>query len=338
MLKIFKWIIKAASAGIISITFLSAVTIVYSHSGVHITNRSGATDYKWESNQFKSTMAEGFSWFRMNGEGFNNSFDIEETGGVDALLIGSSHMEGVNVSKDKNAGYILNSSLADFTTYNIGTSGHTIYHCVNNLQGAVSYYNPEKYIIIETDRIDLDEDQMRQVLDGEFSHIPSYDSGLKYKIQKYIPCFLPLYRELKNWMSASTVAYKDQIGDVTEVEGKHSDAYVMTLNKFVNKIASDTEGRSVIIVYHPNMLFNGEGELLGEDSQYLNDFEKACVENEIIFVDMYDDFKEMYEKEHKLAHGFFNTAVGCGHLNNDGHKLIANRLLEIIRGKQSGIK
>lgn len=228
MFKVVRWILKAGIAGVVSLIILSAITIAYSHSGVHVSNETSATDYKWESHQFRSNMTEGFSWLRMNGDGFNNSFEIAESKNMDILLVGSSHMEAVNVAKNRNVGFLLNESFEELTTYNIGVSGHTIYQCVNNLPNAISYYNPEKYIIIETEK-------MRSALENKMEHLSSHDSGLMYTVQKYIPCFLPLYRELGNWMSSSiTEVNAGRVSDRDFIEIDIDETYRETLNGFIN--------------------------------------------------------------------------------------------------------
>ena len=53
MVKTIAWFVKAGIAGVIALGLLSAFTIIYSYSGVHIANDTGTTDYKWESNQFR---------------------------------------------------------------------------------------------------------------------------------------------------------------------------------------------------------------------------------------------------------------------------------------------
>lgn len=50
MLDVIKGLIKILAAGIISLVILSAFCFVYDYSGVHISNPSGSTDYKWEPN------------------------------------------------------------------------------------------------------------------------------------------------------------------------------------------------------------------------------------------------------------------------------------------------
>ncbi len=53
---------------------------------------------------------------------------------------------------------------------------------------------------------------------------------------------------------------------------------------------------------------------------------------------MNDDFREEFKDRHKLAHGFINTGIGEGHLNEIGHSLIARRLGGVIKELDNGIK
>ena len=338
VLKVLRWAGKAVLAGITALVLLSAVALVYSCTGVHITNETGATDYRWEPNQFRSNMAEGFSWFRMNGDGFNNSFDCSEVERTDILLMGSSHMEACNVAKDRNAGFLLNRSLPQYVTCNIGISGHTIYQCVDNLQAAVSVYRPSEYILIETDRIVLDEGRMQEVLAGKLEHIPSHDSGALYLLQKYIPCFLPLYRNLENWKGASSVGSADVAAGFSGEEIGKEDTYFDTLDRFLEKINCIAGNTKVIIFYHPETIIDANGLLPEPDTEASDTFQQMCADHGITLLDMYGDFSSLYQKEHKLAHGFANTAVGYGHLNEEGHRLIAERLTAEIKGEKNGVK
>jgi hypothetical protein len=99
-LRFFRKSIQLLLAGAVSLAILSIFTLLYNFSGIHIENPSGATDYKWQSGQRKATMTEGFSWLKMDDSGFNNvAFDDVGSEQPDILLMGSSHMEAVQVVK-----------------------------------------------------------------------------------------------------------------------------------------------------------------------------------------------------------------------------------------------
>ena len=101
-------------------------------------------------------------------------------------------MEAVNIASNKNAGYLLNELLPQYT-YNIGMSGHTIYNCVNNIKDAAAAY-PSDWIVLETADVELSITDMKSVIDGTYPHIKSYDSGVLYFLQKYSPAVKSIYK------------------------------------------------------------------------------------------------------------------------------------------------
>ena len=46
---------------------------------------------------------------------------------------------------------------------------------------------------------------------------------------------------------------------------------------------------------------------------------------------MTDIFINEYNESSTLPHGFINTSVGTGHLNKDGHRMIAEALARAIK-------
>lgn len=242
-------------------------------------NSNGATDYTWESGQFMSTMKEGFSWLRFDSNGFNNTYKEKSFEDIDILLMGSSHMEGVNVGSSQNTGYLLN-ALLDETTYNIGISGHTIYTCIKNIENAVAVYNPSEYVIIETDKIALSEEKMREVLVGEYETIKSYDGGIFYILQKKIPVIKTIYKQITSW---ETEKKSDE--DIFS----YSEEYMGTLEAFLGKAVEPVNnvGAKLIIFYHPTTKLDESGELANTtNSEALMAFEKVCEDNNIIFVEL----------------------------------------------------
>lgn len=331
-MNILKNIVKVTVAGSVSLLLLSLFCLVYLNTGIHIRNETGATDYKWESRQRKASMTEGFAWLRMDEDGFNNSFPPQKD--VDILLMGSSHMEAVNVPDTQNTGYLLNELLPEFYTYNIGTSGHTIYACANNLSAAVEYYRPQGYTVIETDRIDLDIESMEKVLNGEYQQIKSYDTGLIYLLQKYVPVIKNIYKQMDDWWDSDSSTTKQ---DATE-EGTEADSvteeYSAVLDRFLAFIREGSDCK-IIIVYQPPTVLNPDGSLqCTQDDNEIALFSQLCEENDIIFVDVTPMFEKLYEEQHILAHGFTNTAVGVGHLNAYGHGAVAEAVAQAIKEAQ----
>ena len=133
---------KLMIAIILAIIVLSSFSLFYYHTGLRVKSISGATDYSWEPNTLMSTMKEGFSWIRTDTNGYNN---VSIPNQIDILLMGSSHMEAVQVAQNENTAEVLNKILPELNTYNIGISGHTIYRCVDNALEAIRYFKPGGY-------------------------------------------------------------------------------------------------------------------------------------------------------------------------------------------------
>lgn len=336
MKKNFLFFIKVVIAGSLAVAIISVISIFYNYTGVHIDNKVGTTDYTWESGQIRTNMTEGFAWIRLDDYGFNNTSENAEKAmseGVDILLMGSSHMEAMQVSENENLGALLNKKLEDTNTYNIGMSGHDVYRVMANVDTAVTVYQPKEFLIMEIDEIALDMEEMMAVLDGTAKKIPSYDSGIVYQMQK-IPAIKWIYKSLDEWMSQS----KSTAGNVLKVfaaeeAGLEAKAYRKVLEQFLElcKQACEKTGCTPIIFYHQQgeILANGE-VIFPIDEADLQLFADICEEKGIIFVNMIPAFVRLYEETKKLPHGFANTYVGSGHVNAHGHDVFAEELVKVI--------
>lgn len=332
MKKFVCWIGKAIAAGIGALIVLSLFCLGYSYDGVHVTNKTGATDYTWEKNQLKSNMKEGFAWFTMDSYGFNNQDDAAYYE-PDILLMGSSNMEGTQVKADENTGALLNQMLPEYQTYNIGMSGHTLYRCVDNLENALKTHSPQKYVVLVTDSVDLSVEEMQKVIKKEAEPIPSYDSGFMYHLQK-IPAVKVIYKQISDWIYMQSGSTSQESDDNSESEKETTDAYTAVLKEFLNQASELAKRQEVplIIVYQPPQMLEKDGSIAYTHSkENVEFFQKECAAQGIVFHDMTDDFTKLYEEEHIVAHGFRNTQAASGHLNKYGHKLISEAIVSEIQ-------
>ncbi len=328
--QIFQWFVKISVAAVLSIAILSVISFFYTFTGIHITSQTGATDYVWQKNQLMVNMKEGFSYVKMDENGFNNAEIYRD---IDILLMGSSHMEAYQVRQSENCASLLNEYLPDFNTYNIGISGHTIYRIVDNIDSALKEYSPSKYVLIETNTVELDIKKMNEVLYGNASAIESHDSGILFYLQK-IPAFKPLYNQFDNWLNVKSDKGTDEFVEEKTIP----EEYIETLKLFLNNIKkeADTYGVTPIIFYAPNESLASDGTLhFSTNQKYYDVYKKICESYGIIFVDMSTSFQSLYKDEKVLAHGFSNTAVGTGHLNKYGHKAVAATLAAEISKKEA---
>lgn len=337
MKKVSIQILKLILSGCISLALLSLFCYFYNYTGRHVINEDGSTDYKWEANQYFSNMKEGFAWFRFDADGFNNPSDAAFTGEpVDILLLGSSHMEAVQIPKDQNTAALLGTYFPEKHVYNLGVSSHTIFSCVQNLPAAVEKYKPTSYVILETDSIAFDVDAMRNSAGGVYPEVETVQSGILYEVQKRIPAVKSLYKAYVDWKNVSAWH-----GSQIQFEGPAEPfiipeeawvEYEEVLRDFLGKAkASMPASCQLLIFYHPRTLLDEAGEYHAPDAGRAGKlFVQVCKELDIIFVDLSEDFEKLYVRENILAHGFINGGVGIGHLNARGHQVIAEVLYKTI--------
>jgi hypothetical protein len=131
-------------------------------------------------------------------------------------------------------------------------------------------------------------------------------------------------------------ANKNKSGGLDEF---NKDDYLQALNMVMQRLNQTSIDNNIkpIIFYHPHLSLNKDGSASANtDNEYLNAFKTACINNDIYFIDMTDTFIEEYQVNHILPYGFANTAVGAGHLNKNGHKIIANELFRRINEIEKG--
>ncbi|GHV73294.1 hypothetical protein AGMMS49940_05960 [Spirochaetia bacterium] len=330
---------KIIIAGIIAVLILSIPCLVYYNFSIGIPTKEGPTDSVYEKHSYYSRAVEGFGYGRMNNEGFNNIDDYNEQP-VDILLIGSSQMEGFQVPQDKTTASLLNKLFSGKEyVYNIGIGGHNFSIVASNFETAIKRYAPKKYVIIETGSIQF---SMQTLVDI-----------IKYKIPENIPesnmrgprAFLRT-TFLKNILYVRLFVYQVRKFRDKATKGKsggldefNKDDYLEKINMVMQRLNQTTieNNTRLIIFYHPHLTLNKDGSASANtNDEYLDAFKAACINNDIYFIDMTDVFMQEYQTNHILPHGFANTAVGAGHLNKNGHRIIANELFRRINEIEKG--
>jgi len=323
--------LKIATAGLIAFIILNAICIFYYNVPIHNASKTNSTDYIWEKNKFYSRGTEGFAWGITDKNGFNN-LETFKQGEIDVIVMGSSHMEGFNVAHDKNTTAIMNSKFRasgiDMNVYNIGISGHTLVRCLNNLENVINEFGPQKYIVIETQSVEPSVDIIKSTLDGTLTPMASHSEGIMGMLQKS-PYLRLVYAQLKNAQenNVTSVVSKDQEIDNDKNEMCH------LLNLLMEKSAKicNEAGTELIIFYNCSISIDEQGKTIErKNSDSIEQFRMICENNDVIFIDMYEVFKENYEETYKLPRGFSNSKAGSGHLNEEGHRVIAEKLFSVI--------
>ena len=99
-----------------------------------------------------------------------------------------------------------------------------------------------------------------------------------------------------------------------------------TLNEAVS-----LSGAKLIIVYHPFISLNKDGTMkIDDETEPVKMFSDLCEENGIYFISMTERFLNEYAKDSTIPYGFMNTSVAKGHLNENGHRMLADEVYRLI--------
>lgn len=327
-----RWCGKALLSGILAFVILTLACMLYYNLPVHYSCTDGATDYRWESHKFYSTWKEGFAWGRTNNEGYMNGFDYTPETKLRVLILGSSHMEGRNVAMDESTAALLNEKLGNESVYNLGLSSHDFLACASNLDAAVEKYAPSEYVIMEASTFNFDSDRLQAVIDGSLPEVESRSEGILALLQKnqYIRL---LYKQLSYF---GVDFFGGGAGEAEAVSADpapeaDNEALLAALLEKLGRTAEE-HGVKLIIMYHPSTGVDEKGRMVqGAGEEHISMVASACEKNGITFLDMSERFAKGYEESSILPHGFSNTSTGSGHLNRDGHAMIAEELYRLMK-------
>ena len=329
-----KQIGKILLSGMLAVVILCLIFSFYLTTPVHIPSTKGNTDYVWPANSRWTNMREGISWGQYDADGFNNPAVIENP---DILILGSSHMEATNVLQEETVGVRLTQLLdGDYSVYNMGISGHTFLKICKYLPVSLSLGDvPPQVVVIETSTVFFSGSDVASLRDGTVEFTPSHNTGLLASLQK-LPFFRTLYRQVEYGLldlflprrSSAPASTSQPAGE--PVPGDYDILF--------QRIAVAVDGRDiqVVIFYHPMEQLQSDGSMGFAESAGKALFQEKCGEYGYTFLDMTEPFQKMYETEHLVAHGFSTGQLCTGHLNANGHRVIAQELARIIREMEEG--
>ncbi len=339
-----KMLFKMVCSLLISFAILNVVCFFYYNVPVHFESESGSTDYVWEKSKFYSKGTEGFAWGKTDANGFNN-ISADYSHNPEVLIMGTSHTEAFNVAQDENYVYLLNSYMdksdMNMNAYNIGISGHTISVCMNNFKNAVEEFKPAKYIVMEISSMELTMDEIIRISEGNVKEIHSSANSVLIFLQK-IPFVRCVYSQIdKIEIDIKGINDKTPKSPIASTQVNESDSekeYESALNSLLSQLSSDasSSGARLILLHHSSLMLDEKGKVIPRQISTKEEvFRNICKKNGIEILDMYDAFTESYNTSYHLTYGFFNTAVGRGHLNKYGHKVIAEELYNLIADSES---
>ncbi len=271
------------------------------------------------------------------------------------LLMGSSHAEGLQVMQKDNMTSVLNDLIDPSvrTVYNLGTAGQTLPRIVEGFQAALEEFPNTEAILIEMSQMEFaSEDLVRAMDQARFDPASTGETleaslSAPRRIRNNVLLAMPLVSLLRQQLDSMDFGMQDAFGinrllaqaskfiapqsDVgqtqDDVQAAAGDSvqpgYVEALNQVLALIRAETD-KPIILLYHPSVGILADGTIaIDRDMRYYDGYRSACENNNIVFLDTGDAFLEAYQKDYSIPYGFTNTTFLSGHLNQTGHRIVA---------------
>lgn len=343
------WIAKFLVANALACVVFSLVGAVYYYGGQGVDAPiADETLDRAEPNSLICRFDEGRCVARLDANGYNNAyyrdFDRELTD-VDVLTLGSSHMEAYQLPERANFVYLLNERFAnDASTrsfYNSGRSGHPFSVRVARYEEALKLFKPKKYAIFEVFSVPTAAEIDRVFDEGVRNRTAGVSSTLRWALAvvRGLPWarlkLLNLKEALAPPASVATAPTLDENSPealaAKELEKQKLEA---SWTRLVRKISdlSREYGVTPIAYFHASSKLQKDGSCAPNwDPENLAAFRAVCEREGVVFVDATERFRVEYETNDVWPYGFCNAGVVSGHMNRDGHRILADLLEETIR-------
>lgn len=308
------------------------------------THSSIKNSYRLEPNGIGFQAMEGCAITYVDANGFSNkSLPVEKEGCI--LVMGSSQGSGQNVPVERRFSDCLNKMLGyedSLKVYNVSYSGGNFADIVHNYKELIEEFPQTEVVIIELDsaHLSLTEDDyeyaMKQVTMGDSvigENLGEYslmEKGINF-LKNSLPLGLLGVKQYMAWQPLMTeISFNlfekntDNINKVCEMNNE-----LMYWDACLKLISKESNAKIVIVFHDPiDIEANSCTDTLLPPK--MQEIEKMCNNYNIDVINMIPIFTQNYLEYYELPYGFHNTKFNEGHLNEIGHKLIAEQIYQYL--------
>ena len=337
-----QWILAAVLAFVLA----NILIIPYWYALGWVSRDTGATPAIYHAGKAVINGYEGYGWAHVDERGYLN--EDKPLADEVVLVLGCSHTKGIEVPMDKRYTSLLNDKLSGgddskLYVYNMAIDGFYFPQIVDGFKAALQEIPSVKTVIIEipsteyapTDFVGYNTRQYSADFTGTtaFINLP-LSSKLQTGIKEVFP-LTSLYLS-KQFVSDGTKA--TPFFQATAGLNKNFvfppavyDEYMQATENAFKSIREVWDGE-LVLLYHPSIQINPDGTISYKDTISHPWFFEISQKYNALFAGMGGIWHETYNNEQLIPYGFSNTAPAQGHLNEDGHRLIADLLYMILEG------
>lgn len=333
LIQIIQWM----CALLLGMVLVSSLAFFYYRPVGWLERDKNATSAVWEPNTYLINFLEGGGITRIDSRGYTNPWGKELDDEL-VLCIGASYVQSKEVMESKKYTSLLNEKLVSddkLKVYNLSRDAYFYPEIVAGFSAAIQEFPQTAVAVIDISNTDYSMEELEKALNQrEYSKEQTGDRlyaelSTVEKIKIKIKDYLPITSILKYQFSQMQGENEQETKSSQETEKVSEVQYAEVLDMTMKRMRENFSGK-IIILYHPYIFLNEDGSMSLKQHEYRTVFEEVCKKNDIVFIDMGDDFLQAYEERQEVPYGFNNTTMGEGHLNQNGHKLIADRVYDEI--------
>lgn len=326
---------------------MNLVTFVYNRPVGWIDRTNSSTYSIWNPGKVLIHGNEGYGVYRVDENGYLNKGELIDDGYI--LTIGASYTQGKEVKCGRRYSDILNNNCrekgiiqdGELYVYNLSQDAFFLPNIINRFNCIIEEFPNSSAIVIEIGTTDFSSDELDNCIE-QSDYNPEEQGGiiaknlstkkrLAFIIKEYLPITTQIRQQIES-LSTGKIITDDNLLSETSIINDNKGIPKAELNKALSLIRQEYNG-DLYILYHPAVQLSNDGMeiVMGKN---VHVFEECCKANGIIFLNMADEFRYNYAKNYEVPYGFGNTIMGSGHLNESGHRAIANELSKAIFGEE----
>ncbi len=262
------------------------------------------------------------------------------------IVLGDSHTESLQVEREVN--FVsrlmqkLNQERLNSSVFNLGISGLSLADYISFADKYKATYEPD-LLIIQVTESDFFTDatspyKLVHIVNERGAYAievnQSYESRLKqilkgvYKPLNDIERIITLLPFLEySKIKAEQLLKSQNTTHNTETLKKSND---IELLDWELKMLKEAYNIPIVLLYLPTTPVIKDGSVIQVKDHFMPVLSEIAKRYDVMIVNMEDVFNENYKLTKTLPRGFNNTSPGVGHLNETGHRLIAEELVKVI--------
>ena len=333
MKKFFLTSLQWLSAAMAAFIVCNCLLFLYNRPTAFVNRSDSSTNMIFYPGTTMLHGTEGWGYYKTDKNGYLNP-ELPQAERY-CVAVGSSHTQGEEVTLGNRYEDVLNKMLGaenELKVYAAAQDGLWFAPIAKNFRAITSEFSDAQAIVIEINRTGYTCEELDDALEQKEYDPNNLGSeiasrmGFREKLGLRVKEALPIYTILKQQKEA----YRNR-NAADQSDGQELVPYEMSLHRVLELIRSEW-AKPLIIVYHPTVQIREDGMLYAVEQPTDSIFERLCNKHGITFINVGEAFELEFRRDHTVPYGFVNTSPGTGHLNKDGHKIMAEQLFPHIKG------